>query len=62
MVKHAGVEYALERAHEYAQSAKDALRPFPSSEDKETLVWSRISSSIATGDPRSPSPSGERAG
>ena len=38
VVKHAGVEYALERAHEYAQSAKDALRPFPSSEDKETLV------------------------
>ena len=32
------LEYALERAHEYAQSAKDALRPFPSSEDKETLV------------------------
>jgi len=38
VVKHAGVEYALERAHEYAQSAKGALRPFPSSEDKETLV------------------------
>ena len=38
VVKHAGVEYALERAHQYAQSAKDALRPFPDSEDKETLV------------------------
>ena len=38
MVKHAGVEYALERAHQYAQSAKDALRRFPDSEDKETLV------------------------
>jgi octaprenyl-diphosphate synthase len=38
VVKHAGVEYALERAHEYAQSAKDSLGSFPSSEDKETLV------------------------
>jgi octaprenyl-diphosphate synthase len=38
VVKHAGVEYALERAHQYAQSAKDALRPFPDSEDKDTLV------------------------
>ena len=38
MVKHAGVEYALERAHEYARSAKDALRPFPSSDDKDTLL------------------------
>jgi octaprenyl-diphosphate synthase len=38
VVKHAGVEYALERAHEYVQSAKDALRPFPSSEDKDTLL------------------------
>jgi octaprenyl-diphosphate synthase len=38
VVKHAGVEYALERAHEYAQSAKAALRSFPSSDDKETLV------------------------
>src|SRR4026209_2424852 len=38
VVKHAGVEYALDRAHQYAQSAKAALRPFPDSEDKETLV------------------------
>jgi octaprenyl-diphosphate synthase len=38
VVKHAGVEYALERAHEYAQSAKAALRSFPSSDDKETLL------------------------
>jgi octaprenyl-diphosphate synthase len=38
VVDHAGVEYALERAHQYAQSAKDALRSFPDSEDKETLV------------------------
>ena len=38
VVKHAGVEYAIERAHQYAQSAKDALRSFPDSEDKETLV------------------------
>ena len=38
VVEHAGVEYALDRAHQYAQSAKAALRPFPDSEDKETLV------------------------
>lgn len=38
VVKHSGVEYALERAHQYVQSAKDALRSFPDSEDKETLV------------------------
>jgi len=33
-----GVEYALERAHEYAQSAKAALGPFPGSADKDTLL------------------------
>ena len=33
-----GVEYALERAHAYAQTAKDDLKPFADSEDKETLV------------------------
>ena len=38
VVKHAGVEYALDRAHEYARSAKDALGSFPESEDKETLA------------------------
>jgi octaprenyl-diphosphate synthase len=38
VAKHAGVEYALDRAHQYAQSAKAALQPFPDSEDKETLV------------------------
>jgi geranylgeranyl pyrophosphate synthase len=38
VVKHAGVEYALDRAHQYARSAKAALGPFPDSEDKETLV------------------------
>jgi geranylgeranyl pyrophosphate synthase len=38
VVKHAGVEYALERAHEYAQSAKAALGPFPGSADKDTLL------------------------
>ncbi len=36
--KYEGVEYALERAHGYAQSAKDALRPFKDGEDKETLA------------------------
>ncbi len=38
VVKHRGIEYALERAHEYAQAAKEALRPFKDSEDKETLA------------------------
>jgi octaprenyl-diphosphate synthase len=38
VVKHRGIEYALERAHEYAQAAKEALHPFKDSEDKETLV------------------------
>jgi octaprenyl-diphosphate synthase len=38
VVKHEGIEYALERAHEYAQSAKQALAPFKDSEDKETLA------------------------
>ena len=31
-------EYALDRAHQYAQSAKAALRSFQNSEDKETLA------------------------
>jgi octaprenyl-diphosphate synthase len=38
VVKYEGVDYALERAHGYAQSAKEALRPFRDSEDKETLI------------------------
>ena len=38
VVKHRGIEYALERAHEYAQAAKEALHPFKDSEDKETLA------------------------
>jgi octaprenyl-diphosphate synthase len=38
VVKHRGIEYALERAHGYAQAAKEALRPFKDSEDKETLA------------------------
>jgi octaprenyl-diphosphate synthase len=37
VVKHEGIEYALERAHEYARSAKRALGVFPGSEDKDTL-------------------------
>jgi octaprenyl-diphosphate synthase len=36
--RYEGVEYALERAHAYAQTAKDDLKPFADSEDKETLV------------------------
>ena len=38
VVHYEGVEYALERAHAYAQTAKDDLKPFPDSDDKETLV------------------------
>jgi octaprenyl-diphosphate synthase len=38
VVSHEGVEYALERAHEYARTAKQALDPFKDSEDKETLT------------------------
>lgn len=37
VMKHKGVEYALDRAHVYAQSAKDALQSFPESADRETL-------------------------
>jgi octaprenyl-diphosphate synthase len=37
VVKHGGVEYALERAHEYARAAKADLAPFPPSEERETL-------------------------
>src|SRR5262245_36305944 len=36
--KHEGVEYALSRAHAYAQTAKADLAPFADSEDKETLL------------------------
>ncbi len=38
VVKYQGVEYALERAHGYAQSAKESLSPFADCEDKETLA------------------------
>jgi octaprenyl-diphosphate synthase len=38
VVKYEGVDYALERAHEYARAAKRALGPFNDSEDKETLA------------------------
>ena len=37
VAKYEGVGHALERAHEYAQTAKQALRSFKDSEDKETL-------------------------
>jgi octaprenyl-diphosphate synthase len=33
-----GVEYALDRAHAYARSAKDSLQAFPASEHRETLA------------------------
>jgi octaprenyl-diphosphate synthase len=38
VVRYEGVDYALERAHEYARTAKRALDVFGDSEDKETLV------------------------
>jgi octaprenyl-diphosphate synthase len=38
VVKYEGVDYALQRAHDYAQGAKEALRPFEDSEDRETLA------------------------
>jgi octaprenyl-diphosphate synthase len=37
VVKHDGVEYALDRAREYAQGAKEDLAAFPLSEERETL-------------------------
>ena len=38
VVLYDGVEYALERAHAYARSAKDGLRVFPASQHRETLA------------------------
>jgi octaprenyl-diphosphate synthase len=38
VVKYEGVEYALARAHAYAQTAKEALRFFRDTEDRETLA------------------------
>jgi octaprenyl-diphosphate synthase len=38
VVRHAGVEYALERAHAYARAAKAHLAPFPASEAREVLA------------------------
>jgi octaprenyl-diphosphate synthase len=37
VVQYEGIEHALARAHRYAQTAKEALRAFEDSEDKETL-------------------------
>jgi octaprenyl-diphosphate synthase len=37
VVRHGGVDYALERARDYARAAKESLRRFADSEDKETL-------------------------
>jgi octaprenyl-diphosphate synthase len=38
VMKYEGVDYALERAHAYAQMAKEDLQLFPPSDDRETLV------------------------
>jgi len=38
VLKHAGVEYALDRAHAYARAAKADLAPFPASEEREALA------------------------
>jgi octaprenyl-diphosphate synthase len=38
VMKHKGVEYALDRAHVFAQNAKSALSAFPESTDRETLA------------------------
>jgi len=38
VVEHAGVEYALGRAHEYAQAAKHDLESLPASEEREILA------------------------
>jgi octaprenyl-diphosphate synthase len=38
VVEHAGVEYALERAHQYAQAAKRDLEAFAPSEEREILA------------------------
>lgn len=38
VVKYAGVDYALDRAHAYARTAKEDLSVFPDSEHKETLA------------------------
>ena len=37
VVKHDGIEYALDRARSYARAAKEDLAPFPPSEERETL-------------------------
>jgi geranylgeranyl pyrophosphate synthase len=38
VMKYKGVEYALDRAHIFAQTAKSALHAFPESEDREILA------------------------
>ena len=38
VVKYDGIDYALDRAHAYARTAKEDLCPFRDSEDKETLA------------------------
>jgi octaprenyl-diphosphate synthase len=39
VVKYAGVDYALQRAHGYAETAKEDLGRFAASEDRETLAF-----------------------
>jgi octaprenyl-diphosphate synthase len=38
VVKYEGVDYSLQRAHAYAETAKEDLGRFPTSDDRETLV------------------------
>jgi octaprenyl-diphosphate synthase len=38
VVKYEGVDYALQRAHAYAETAKEHLQLFPPSDDRETLM------------------------
>jgi octaprenyl-diphosphate synthase len=38
VLKHEGVEYALERAHAYARAAKRDLQAFPPSEERDVLT------------------------
>ena len=38
VVRHEGVDYALQRAQAYAERAKEDLQHFPPSDDRETLV------------------------
>mgnify|MGYP003694232483 CR=1 FL=1 len=58
VVKYEGIEYALARAHAYAQTAKEALAPFPTRRTGTRSCSSPISSSIAIAE-RARRPRGE---